>query len=166
VNRKLYILNTVQFPKINQVFRISKSHVRTVSLLLLGIALVAAVAAYFNSHFLPHTKIVSTTKMVKATGGSVGFNCSMPKGTMKVVSPNIDGTETIRYRVTYINNVETARQKISDEITDEPKGERDIVGTGRAVSPETDPTCIDNAAKRGDLKSDLNDLMNAIVTQN
>lgn len=56
-------------------------------------------------------------------------NSSLASGTTKIITSGVDGVETITYKVTYTNGVETDRQQTSDVVTTPPINQVTAVGT-------------------------------------
>jgi resuscitation-promoting factor RpfB len=52
----------------------------------------------------------------------------LASGTTKIVTQGVNGVETITYKVTYTNGIETSRDKISDEITTKPVDQVTAIG--------------------------------------
>lgn len=59
---------------------------------------------------------------------------SLAKGTKKVVTVGKNGVQTITYKVTYTNGVETSRTKTTSEVTTQPVDEVIAIGTYEAPS--------------------------------
>jgi resuscitation-promoting factor RpfB len=54
---------------------------------------------------------------------------SLASGTTKVTTAGVNGVETVTYRVTYTNGIETSREKVSDQITTQPVNQVTAIGT-------------------------------------
>jgi hypothetical protein len=60
---------------------------------------------------------------------------SLASGTSKIITPGINGVETITYKVISSNGIETGRQLLSDTVTTQPVNQISHIGTYVA------PTC-------------------------
>jgi hypothetical protein len=72
---------------------------------------------------------------------------TLASGTIKVTTTGVNGVETITYKVTYTNGVETNREKVSDVITAQPITQVTKIGTYVAPKPNCDPNytgCVPN----------------------
>jgi hypothetical protein len=54
---------------------------------------------------------------------------TLVSGTTKIATAGVNGVETITYKVTYTNGVETNREKVSDVITTQPVTQVTAIGT-------------------------------------
>lgn len=88
---------------------------------------------------------------------------SLPEGTRKVRTEGVVGTREYVYEVTFVDGVETGRELVSEEVTEEPVTEVIVIGTGKKEprpapqpkperapepkrQPEPEPKCDPNYA--------------------
>lgn len=83
-------------------------------------------------------KTLSETKTVPFKTTQIN-DATLLAGTSKVTTTGIDGVETIQYKVTYTNGVETGREQISDEITIQPINQVTSIGTYVVPKSNCDP---------------------------
>lgn len=54
---------------------------------------------------------------------------NLASGTTKITKQGVNGVETLTYKVTYTNGIETDRQQVSDETTTQPINQVTAIGT-------------------------------------
>jgi hypothetical protein len=74
-------------------------------------------------------------------GSTTVNNSSMTKGTSKVTSAGINGSQTLTYKVTYTNGKQANRQLVNTTITTQPVTQVTSIGTYVAPPPPPAPTC-------------------------
>lgn len=86
----------------------------------------------------PVVEIKEEKKEVEvAFGTTYKDDSTLAKGKTKVITEGVNGVRTKTYKVTYTDGVETAREKISDEITVQPVNR--VVANGTYVQPQSQP---------------------------
>ena len=92
-------------------------------------------------------KTETTTKAIPFQSTTQN-DSSLASGTTAVAVAGVDGVETITYKVTYTNGVQTSKVQTSDVITTAPVTQVTKIGTYVAPKPNCDPNysggCVPN----------------------
>lgn len=86
------------------------------------------------------TKTETDTKAIPFTSSTVD-DSSLAKGTTKVTTAGVDGSETLTYKITYTNGKQTDKKLVSTSITTQPVNQVTAVGTYVAPAPAPTPSC-------------------------
>jgi uncharacterized protein YabE (DUF348 family) len=77
------------------------------------------------------TKQLAVTQQIPFQALTQNDN-TLPKGVSKIATQGVNGTKLITYKVTYIEGLETAREKLSEVVSTQPIDQITKVGTHEA----------------------------------
>lgn len=86
------------------------------------------------------TKTETDTQAVPFTSSTVN-DSTLAKGTTKVTTVGVNGSENLTYKLTYTNGVQTDKKLVSTTITIQPVTQVTSVGTYVAPAPAPAPSC-------------------------
>lgn len=124
-----------------------------------GVILVICAVLLVNRLFIAHNRIVTQTKPI-AYSTNLEVGVCVPKGKTEVGTPGVNGIETIKYEVTYVNGKQISKHQISDSVTSNPTPEVLVVGTASSAFTESAGCTTSIEPLQQTLNNDVNGIIN------
>jgi hypothetical protein len=86
------------------------------------------------------TKTETDTQSIAFASTTVN-DSNLAKGTTKVTTAGVDGSQTLTYKITYENGKQTGKQLVGTQVTSQPVTQVTSVGTYVAPAPAPAPSC-------------------------